>query len=95
MTAGFTFRQNEQPTQTTPSRGITMNKKLIGTNAGIIWNLLNNNQRWNISDLRVASGLTDKEIYTAIGWLARENKIEIEKSHNGDEDYYLVIEYYF
>ena len=72
-----------------------MNKKLIGTNAGIIWNLLNNNQRWNISDLRVASQLTDKEIYTAIGWLARENKIEIEKSHNGDEDYYLVIEYYF
>ncbi len=72
-----------------------MYKKLIGTNAGIIWNLLNNNQRWNIAELREASGLTEKEIYTAIGWLARENKIEIEKSQNGDEVYYLVIEYYF
>jgi len=72
-----------------------MYKKMIGTNAGIIWNLLNNNQRWNIAELREASGLTEKEIYTAIGWLARENKIEIEKSQNGDEVYYLVIEYYF
>ncbi|KUK74628.1 MAG: Uncharacterized protein XD92_1626 [Proteiniphilum acetatigenes] len=72
-----------------------MYKKLIGTNAGIIWNLLNNNQRWNIAELREASGLTEKEIYTAIGWLARENKIEIEKSQNGEEVYYLVIEYYF
>ncbi len=72
-----------------------MYKKMIGTNAGIIWNLLNNNQRWNITELREASGLTEKEIYTAIGWLARENKIEIEKSQNGDEVYYLVIEYYF
>jgi|GEM_PF-247196 len=88
---------NKQAKQTsiTPLRAIVMNKKLIGTNAGIIWNLLNNNQKWNIADLREASGLTEKEIYTAIGWLARENKIEIEKTHKGDEKYYLVIEYYF
>lgn len=72
-----------------------MNKKQIGTNAGIIWNLLNNNQRWNIVKLREASGLTEKEIYTAIGWLARENKVEIEESSKGVEEYYLVIEYYF
>jgi hypothetical protein len=78
-----------------PNEVIDMYKKLIGTNAGIIWNLLNNNQRWNIAELREASGLTEKEIYTAIGWLARENKIEIEKSQNGEEVYYLVIEYYF
>lgn len=72
-----------------------MNKKLIGTNAGIIWNILNDYQKWNISQLREASGLSEKEIYTAIGWLARENKIEIDNSIEGNEDYYLVIEYYF
>jgi len=72
-----------------------MNKKIIGTNAGIIWNLLNNNQRWSISQLNDASGLSTPEIYTAIGWLARENKIEIAKSDNGEEEFYLVIEYYF
>lgn len=72
-----------------------MNKKSIGTNAGIIWNLLNNNQRWNIDKLIKASGLTEKEIYTAVGWLARENKIEIEQGPEGREHFYLVIEYYF
>lgn len=72
-----------------------MNKKSIGTNAGIIWSLLNNNQRWNIKQLCNNSGLSEKEVYSAIGWLARENKVEIEKSSTGDEDYYLVIEYYF
>ncbi len=72
-----------------------MNKKLIGTNAGIVWNLLNNCQKWSVAQLKEASGLSEREIYAAIGWLARENKIEIEKSEDGHEAYYLVIEYYF
>ncbi|MDD3788790.1 MAG: winged helix-turn-helix domain-containing protein [Petrimonas sp.] len=72
-----------------------MNKKVIGTNAGIIWNLLNDHQKWDICELKEASGLTEAEIYSAIGWLARENKIEIEKGPDDEECYYLVIEYYF
>ena len=72
-----------------------MNKKLIGTNAGIIWNLLNDYQKWNIAQLKEASGLSEHEIYSAIGWLARENKIEIDVSTEGNENYYLVIDYYF
>lgn len=72
-----------------------MNKKLIGTNAGIIWNLLNNRQRWNVTQLIEASGLSEREIFAAIGWLARENKIEIDKSEDGQEIFYLLIEYYF
>src|SRR5690554_7868412 len=72
-----------------------MNKKSIGTNAGIIWNLLNNNQKWSIQQLRDASGLSEEEIYTAIGWLARENKIEMDNSVEGRQDYYLMIAYYF
>lgn len=42
-----------------------------------------------------STGLSAPEIYSAVGWLARENKIEIEKGTNGEEDFYLVIEYYF
>lgn len=72
-----------------------MNKKSIGTNAGIIWNLLNNNQKWSIQQLHDASGISEKEICMAIGWLARENKIEMDNSIDGKEDYYLLIEYYF
>lgn len=72
-----------------------MNKKTIGTNAGIIWNLLNDYQKWTLSKLCTASGLTEREVYAAIGWLARENKIEIDQPSNGEEQYYLVVEYYF
>jgi hypothetical protein len=72
-----------------------MNKRLIGTNAGIIWNLLNDYQKWNIAQLKEASGLSEREIYAAIGWLARENKIEIDVSTEGNENYYLMIDYYF
>lgn len=71
-----------------------MNKKTIGTNAGIIWNLLNNHQRWNLSDLKEASGLSEKEIYMAIGWLARENKVEIETGPDHEESYYLLLTYF-
>lgn len=72
-----------------------MNKKKIGTFAGIIWNLLNDYNKWNIEMLCKASGLAEKEIFAAIGWLARENKIEIEPATDSGEQYYLVSEYYF
>ena len=41
------------------------------------------------------SGLTEIEVYTAIGWLARENKIEIEERPNNKHYYYLIVDYYF
>lgn len=72
-----------------------MNKKTIGANAHIVWNLLNDYQKWDIPMLREASGLTEREIYTAIGWLAHDNKIEIEQTTDNGEQFYLVIEYYF
>ncbi|MDR0422094.1 MAG: winged helix-turn-helix domain-containing protein [Proteiniphilum sp.] len=72
-----------------------MNKKIIGTNAGVIWDLLNDYRKWDIPKLCEASGLSEKDLHTAIGWLARENKIEIEYSVDGNELFYLVAEYYF
>lgn len=72
-----------------------MNKKSIGTNAGIIWNLLNNYEKWDIRQLTKKSGLTEKEVYAAIGWLARENKIEIEETPDNYDCFYLIVDYYF
>ncbi len=72
-----------------------MNKKTIGINAGIVWKLLNDYQKWDIPMLSQASGLSEKELYAAIGWLARENKIEIDTPEESNEQFYLVIEYYF
>ena len=48
-----------------------MNKYQIGTNAGVVWRLLNDNKRWSYCQLKQASGLSDKDLNAAIGWLAR------------------------
>ena len=49
-------------------------KDKIGTNAGLVWNaLLVGNL--DIKALKKATKLNDKEVYAALGWLAREDKI--------------------
>ena len=41
-------------------------------------------RRWSYCDLKRASELSDRDLNAAIGWLARENKIDFECS-NGDD----------
>ncbi len=55
-----------------------MNKTTIGLNAGKLWELLSDNTRWTYEDLKEASGMDEAEFNTAIGWLAREDKIDFE-----------------
>jgi len=49
----------------------------IGTNAGVIWNILHNNGTCDINHLKKHSSLDADDIYAAIGWLAREKKINL------------------
>lgn len=72
-----------------------MDKRDIGTNAGIIWNLISDKQNWTAEQIGKETGLSMKEVYCAIGWLARENKIEINNSEDSEDKFYLLIEYYF
>ena len=73
-----------------------MDKHIIGENAGVIWRLLNNGERWEYEQLKNASGLSDRDLNLAIGWLARENKIFFERSKEQDKEYmYLSIDLYF
>ena len=65
-----------------------MNKMAIGLNAGKIWKLLSNNEKWSYGALKRMSGLQDKELGTAIGWLARENKIEF---YDQEEELYVYL----
>lgn len=72
-----------------------MDKHIIGENAGVIWRLLNNGERWEYESLKAASGLSDRDLNLAIGWLARENKIFFERSKDQDKEYmYLPIDLY-
>ena len=71
-----------------------MNKHQIGLNAGIIWRLLNNNKRWSYHELKEASELSDKDLNAAIGWLAREDKIDFDDVPNDKDCFFLSINVY-
>ena len=51
--------------------------EIIGINAGRVWTALDEGGRQNVKDLKKALKLTDKDLYAAFGWLAREHKISL------------------
>ncbi len=62
-----------------------MNAETIGTWAGLIWNALNDADVLGSKQIKKVTKLKDKELYAAIGWLAREGKLNIEESEDGKE----------
>ena len=48
----------------------------IGENAGRIWQLLEQRGEANIAQLSKLLKVKSAEVYQAVGWLAREDKIE-------------------
>ena len=52
--------------------------EMIGTNAGAIWTALSENGAMNAKDLKKACKIkTDKDLYLAMGWLLREDKLNV------------------
>lgn len=54
-----------------------MNTEIIGANAGTVWSALNEAGTLGVKQLRKVTKLKDKEVFAAIGWLAREGKIAL------------------
>ncbi len=54
-----------------------MNSEMIGTWAGLVWNAINEAETLGTKQIKKVTKLKDKELYAALGWLARENKIAI------------------
>lgn len=55
--------------------------EIIGNNAGKIWNALNDLGKMNAKQLKKTTKIkTDKELYAAIGWLAKEGKLLFEEA---------------
>ena len=49
-----------------------------GECAGLVWTALNEKGQLNAKDLKKAAKIkTDKELYLALGWLLREEKLEV------------------
>ncbi len=59
-----------------------MNKNEIGTNAGLIWNYIDAHGECAIETLKKKIELKDGDLYLALGWLARENKIAFYDKEN-------------
>ena len=73
-----------------------MNVQSIGENAGIVWRVLASEHReWSYSEVKTATGLSDRELNAAIGWLAREGKLGIDETKAGKRNIiYLTLSYY-
>ncbi len=54
-----------------------MNTETIGMYAGSVWVALNTADAMGVKQLRKATKLKDKEVFAALGWLAREGKVQI------------------
>ena len=73
-----------------------MDVQSIGESAGIIWRLLyGEHRKWNYQEIKDATGLPDRYINAAIGWLAREGKLTIEDTEiAGKNVLYIELNYY-
>ncbi len=55
-------------------------KNEIGVLAGSVWSLLNEKGPLSLTQLKTATKETDFLVAAAVGWLAREDKVEFEKT---------------
>ena len=51
--------------------------ELIGTNAGAVWAILSEKGESGLKAIKKATKLKDKEVWAALGWLAREGKLVV------------------
>lgn len=57
-----------------------MNVETIGLWAGAVWNALNDaNGNLTVKGLKKTTKLKEKEVFAAIGWLAREGKVNVNE----------------
>lgn len=54
-----------------------LNEK-IGANAGLVWNALQNGEQ-NVKAVKKATKLNEKDLNLALGWLAREGKLNFSE----------------
>ena len=54
-------------------------ESLFGANAGTVWKTLNQNGPSNLARLVKSTSLSREEVFGALGWLGRENKLVMEQ----------------
>ena len=65
-----------------------MDGQKISKNASLVWRKLNGtNRKFAFKELVKITGLSRRDLNTAIGWLAREGKIEIAEQKESKNDF--------
>ncbi len=68
-----------------------MNTETIGFNAGTVWGALNEANTLGIKQLKKATKLKEKDLYAALGWLAREGKVNITDNPEDEKDLLVTL----
>lgn len=55
-----------------------MTKEKIGINAGLVWTALESGEL-NVKAVKKATKLSEKDLNLALGWLARESKLNFRE----------------
>ncbi len=63
-------------------------EETIGSNAGVVWSLLNQNGETALKAVKKATKLKDKDLWAALGWLAREGKVTVDEK---EEDVFVAL----
>lgn len=58
-------------------------QKQIGDAAGIIWKYLDQHTESTLSELKQATKLSDQFVLMGLGWLAREEKVDVVQDKKG------------
>ncbi|MBO5053457.1 MAG: winged helix-turn-helix domain-containing protein [Muribaculaceae bacterium] len=68
-----------------------MNTETIGVNAGTVWNALNEAETLGLKQLKKVTKLKDKEVFAALGWLAREGKVTITVDPEDEKEFLISL----
>lgn len=68
-----------------------MNVEEIGNNAGVVWQALATADALGLKQIKKMTKLKDKEIMAAIGWLAREGKLNIAPSEEDPKEFIVSL----
>ncbi len=63
-----------------------MNAEAIGGWAGLVWNALSAADVLALKQLKKITKLKDKQVFAALGWLAREGKVDIQVNPDDEKD---------
>lgn len=66
-----------------------MNTYRIGKNAGRLWDYLKENGECTMAELKKELKINNKELYMALGWLARKDNIAFYEK-NGEQYIFLL-----